>query len=179
MPPPGKIAMLPPEVREELDRRLIANGFGSFVALSEWLASLGFEISKSTIGVQSKRLARRIDAVKASTQAALAMEDATRDDADARSNAIYAQFQSGIFDALLAYADAETEEDPAERLALLTRAGKDFAAVGRGNIARNKWAVDVRAKMDAARDEIRKLATGAGVSPETMAAIDARLQGVV
>lgn len=117
--------------------------------------------------------------MKASTEAAKAMEAATRDETDTRSNSIFGMFQTGIFDALLAIQEAEGEVNPQKRLALLTKAGKDFAAISRGNIVRQKWAHEISAKLDAAREEVRKLATGAGVSAETMAAIDRRLQGVV
>jgi hypothetical protein len=46
-------------------------------------------------------------------------------------------------------------------------------------VARNKWAQEVRGKLDAAREEVRRMAEGAGVSEDTLAAIDRRLQGVV
>lgn len=178
MPPPSKINQLPEEVRRELEEKIISNGFGGYVALSDWLATHGYEIGKSTLGVHGKKLERHIAAVKASTQAALALEEAARDDADARSNAIYAQFQSGIFDALMALDEAEDEADPVKKLALLTKAGKDFAAIGRGNLARQRWAAEVRAKLDAARQDVRRIAADAGVPDEVQAAIDARLMGV-
>lgn len=179
MPPPSKIDLLPDDVRSELDERIVANGFGGYVALADWLAERGYEIGKSTLGLHGKRLERHIANIRASTQAAVALEEAARDDTDARSNAIYAQFQSGIFDALTALADAEQEVDPVKKLALFTSAGKDFAAIGRGNIARQRWASEVRARLDAAVADVRKLAEGAGVSEETVQAMERRLQGTV
>lgn len=179
MPPPSKIDLLDEATRRELEEKIISNGFGGYVALAEWLAEKGYSIGKSTIGQYGQDLERRIAAVKASTEAAKAMEAATRDETDTRSNSIFGMFQTGIFDALLAIQEAEGEVNPQKRLALLTKAGKDFAAISRGNIVRQKWAHEISAKLDAAREEVRKLATGAGVSAETMAAIDRRLQGVV
>lgn len=179
MPPPSKIDQLPEDVRRELDERIVANGFGGYVALSEWLSEHGFVISKSTVGAYGKDLERHIARVRASTQAAIALEESTRDDTDARSNAIYAQFQSGIFDALRSLDDADEEADPVKKLALLTKAGKDFAAIGRGNLARQRWAAEVRAKLDAARADVRRLAADAGVPDDVQAAIDARLMGAV
>ncbi len=179
MPPVRKVDLLPPEVREELDQRIIAAGFGDYIALSEWLAERGYAIGKSTLGEHGQELERELAAVRASTQAALLLDEAARDDADVRSNAIYAQFQTGIFQALLGYSQAEQEVDPAKRLALLTKSGKDFAAIGRANIAGKKWAMEARERLEAARAEVRQLASGAGVSEETIAAIDRRLQGIV
>ena len=179
MPPPSKIDQLPEPIRAELEQRIVANGFGGYVQLADWLAERGFEISKTTVGAHGKELKRHLDAVKASTQAAIAFEEAARDDADARSNAIYAKFQAGVFDALLAFSEAEGEVNPAKRLALLTKTGKDFAALGRANVAGKRWMMEVRSKLEAAAADVRKLAEGAGVSEETLAAIDRRLQGVV
>lgn len=181
MPPPSKIDLLDESIRLELDQEIIKRGFADYVGLSQWLAERGCSIGKSTLADHGKNLKveRRLNAVKVATLAAITMEDAARDPTDARSNSIYAQFQTGIFDAVGAVLDAEDEIDPAKKLALLTRAGKDFAALGRGNMARQKWATEYRTKLDAARAEVKKLATGAGVSAETMEAIDKRLQGVV
>ncbi|MDN5924356.1 MAG: DUF3486 family protein [Xanthomonadales bacterium] len=169
MPPPSKIDQLPEDTRRELDERIVANGFGGYVSLSEWLAERGFVISKSTVGAYGKDLARHIARVRASTQAAIALEESTRDDTDARSNAIYAQLQSGIFDALPAIDDAEEEPDPTMKLMLYTKAGKDFAAIGRGNLARQRWAAEVRAKLDAAREDVRRIAADAGVPDDVQA----------
>lgn len=179
MPPPSKIDLLPEDVRRELDERIVAAGFGSYVALSEWLAERGFAIGKSTVGAYGKDLERHIARVRASTQAAIALEESTRDDTDARSNAIYAQLQSGIFDALTALDEAEEEPDATKKLVLYTKAGKDFAAIGRGNLARQRYAAEVRAKLDAAREDVRRIAATAGVPDDVQAAIDARLMGAV
>lgn len=166
MPPPSKIDQLPEETRRELDERIVANGFGGYVSLSEWLAERGFVISKSTVGAYGKDLARHIARVRASTQAAIALEESTRDDTDARSNAIYAQLQSGIFDALTAIDDAEEEPDPTKKLVLYTKAGKDFAAIGRGNLARQRWAAEVRARLAAALEAMKKEGFDAGTLDE-------------
>lgn len=181
MPSPRKIDMLPEDVRRELDAEIISRGFSGYEDLSTWLEGKGYEIGKSTVAVHGRnlKLERQIARVRAATLASQALEDGSKDEADSRSNAIYAQFQTGVFDALGAVLEAEEEDDPAKKLLLLTKAGKDFAAIGRGNIARQRHAAEVRAKVEAAAADVRKLAAGAGVSEETLAAIDARLQGVV
>lgn len=183
MPAPSKIDLLPPDTRRELDRRLIANGFGGTVALSEWLAGQGYEISKSTVGVHNQRLKRRLAAVTASTEAAKLIAATAPDEADDRSNAIISLIQSDFFEALVEFQDAQDADGeaikPAERIALYSKAAKNIASLTRASVARLKWAAEVRVKIDAAASDVRKLAAGAGVSEETLAAIDARLQGVV
>ena len=64
------IARLPNSVREELNKRLADNAFSSYLELSEWLKSLGYLISKSSIHRYGANHERRIQAIKASTEAA-------------------------------------------------------------------------------------------------------------
>lgn len=182
MPAPSKIDQLDTDLRRELDERIIANGFGGYVALAEWLGERGYSIGKSAVGAYGQKLERRLAAVKASTEAAKLIAAAAPDDADDRSNAIISLVQTEIFDAILALQEAADEDenpDPAARIALLGKAAKNIATLSRASVNRNKWAVEVRAKVEAAAADVRKLAAGAGVSEETLAAIDARLQGVV
>ena len=150
MPAPSKIDLLPPEVRGELDRRLIAAGFGSVVALSEWLSERGFEISKSTVGVHSLRLKRRLAAVTASTEAAKLIAAAAPDEADDRSNAIISLIQSDLFEALVEFQEAQDSEEegmkPGERILLYGKAAKNIASLTRASVTRNKWAQEVREK---------------------------------
>lgn len=182
MPPASKIDQLPEDVRAALDSKLIASGFGGYVGLAEWLTEQGYSIGKSAVGAYGQKLERRLAAVKASTQAARLITQAAPDDADDRSNAIISLVQTEIFDAILALQEvAEDDEsmDPAKRITLLGKAAKNIATLSRASVNRNKWAVEVRSKVEAAAADVRKLAAGAGVSEETLAAIDARLQGVV
>ena len=183
MPPTSKIDQLPPEVRGELDRRLIANGFGGYVALADWLSEQGFEIGKSAVGERGQRLKRRLAAITASTEAMKMVAAAAPDDADDRSNAIISLLQTDMFEALVEFQEAAASEDeditPAERIALYSKAAKNIATLTRAAVARHKWASEVREKVDAARAEMQDLASKGGISAEAMAAIDRRLQGIV
>lgn len=179
MPPPSKIAQLDEDTRRELEAKIVSNGFGGYVALAEWLADKGYSIGKSAVGAYGQKLERRLSAIKTSTEAARLITAVAPDDADERSNAIISLVQTEIFESLLALQEAEEEPDPAERITILGKAAKNIAALTRASVARNKWAQEMRTKLDAAREEVRKLGTGAGVSAETMAAIDRRLQGMV
>lgn len=152
MPPPSKIDQLPEDVRAELEQRLIANGFGGYVALSAWLAEKGYEIGKSAIGERSQMLKRRLSAVKASTEAAKLFAQAAPDDADDRSNAIISLVQTEMFEAILTLQEVAESEDadeamaPADRIALLSKVAKNIATLSRASVNRNKWALEVREK---------------------------------
>jgi hypothetical protein len=160
MPPPSKIDQLPPEVRSELDRRLIANGFGGFVALSDWLSEQGFEISKSAVGLRGQRLKRRLAAVTASTEAMKMVAEAAPDDSDERSNAIISLLQTDLFEALVEFQEAASADDesikPADRIALYSKAAKNIATLTRASVARNKWAAEVRKNIAAMLQALKK-----------------------
>lgn len=156
MPQPRKVDQLDQETRAELDRRIIANGFGGYVALSEWLAENGYEIGKSALGVHGQGLERRMAQIKAATEAAKLITDQSPDDADERSNAIMGMIQADIFDTLVAMQEAEGLTDPAERIGVLSKAAKNIATLTRASVTRNKWAMEVREKVAAAADAIEE-----------------------
>lgn len=172
MPPPSKIDLLPEGVRRELEERIISNGFSGYVALSQWLAERGYAIGKSALGVHGQKLERRLQAVRVSTQAAALFEEAARDDTDARSAAIFAQVQSGLFQALVDFAEAEEEADPAERAATYARIGKDFAAAASGSRAGKRFAAQVRRE---AAEDAAGAARELGITEETVQAIRNRI----
>ena len=60
MPPVSKIALLPEEIRDELDKRLKDHQFGRITETSEWLRDQGYEVGKSTVGAYSLELKRDV-----------------------------------------------------------------------------------------------------------------------
>lgn len=147
MPLPSKIDLLDEETRRELEERIVANGFGGYVALADWLGERGYSIGKSAVGAYGQRLERRLAAIRTSTEAARQIAAAAPDDADERSGAIISLVQTEIFECLLAMQDAEEEPDPAERVAILGKAAKNIATLTRASVTRNKWAQEVRTKV--------------------------------
>lgn len=61
MPRPPKMTTLPPAVMAEVQERLRNNGYTQSVEISQWLAELGFSISKTTVNDYSQQL-RTLDA---------------------------------------------------------------------------------------------------------------------
>eukprot|EP00160_Parvularia_atlantis_P008899 Unigene18222_Nuclearia_a/m.52643 Unigene18222_Nuclearia_a/g.52643 ORF Unigene18222_Nuclearia_a/g.52643 Unigene18222_Nuclearia_a/m.52643 type:complete len:143 (+) Unigene18222_Nuclearia_a:324-752(+) len=66
MPFRPKIEFLPDEVRAQLDSRIRAARYGSYEACSRWLATLGYAISKTSIGKYGAAL-READKVGGAT----------------------------------------------------------------------------------------------------------------
>lgn len=166
MPPASKIDLVDEDTRRELDERIIANGFGGYVGLAEWLTERGYSIGKSAVGLYGKNLQRRIDAIKTSTEAARQIAAAAPDDADDRSNAIISLVQTSIFESLIALHEAEDEPDHAERVALLGKAAKNIATLTRASVARHKWATEVRRNIAAALEALKKEGFDSGTLDE-------------
>lgn len=179
MPPRSKIEQLPDDVRAELDRKLIEDGFRNYVELAQWLTDRGHAIGKSAVGAYGQSLQRRLDAIRASTEAARLIAQAAPDDADERSNAIISLVQTEIFESLLALQDAAEESDPAERVAILGKAAKNIATLTRASVARNKWAQEVRVKVEQAADDVDQAARAAGLSEDAARKIREKVMGII
>ncbi len=150
MPPVSKIDLLPEEVRDELDRRLVANAFGGSISLSEWLGEQGYEISKTTVNERAKRLKRRLASISASTEAMKLVAEQAPDSAAERGSALMGLLQTDLFEALLQFQEAADQDDesisPADRIALYSKAAKAIAELTRSSIVREKFAGEIRQK---------------------------------
>ncbi len=148
MPPRDKISKLPHEVRAAIDRLLIASGFAGYEDLEKIvLDAHGVTIGKSTLNRYGQRLQRRLDTIRASTEAARAIAEAAPDEADHRSAAVISLVQSSLFEAMLALDEAE-DADPTERVKLLANAGRAIAETSRASQGQKKWAQEQKAKLD-------------------------------
>lgn len=182
MPRRSMIGGLPAEVRAWLDRTLAAGNFSGYELLELELKQRGYSIGKSSIHRYGQKLERRLAAIKASTEAAAAIAAAAPDDEDNRSNAIISLVQTEIFEALLAMQEAEETDDPGERVAVLGKAAKSIATLTRASVTRNKWAGEVREKLERAKQvaasEAEAIAMKAGMSDDDWALIRAKFLGI-
>lgn len=173
MPQRNKIHTLPSEVRDELDQRLIANGFGSHTELADWLAGLGFEISKSSVQRYSQPLERRIAQVKLASESAQALVTASGDDTGAVADASLRLIQERIYDVML----ASEEED----LRLLSTAARALADTARaGTAVRQERRKVLKEAADAAAKQAGVEARKAGFTmpPEALREIRERVYGI-
>ncbi|MBN2690561.1 MAG: DUF3486 family protein, partial [Burkholderiaceae bacterium] len=151
MPRRNKVQSLTPELRAEIERLLIQRGFSGYAELEQQILDAhGVEIGKSTLHRYGSKLERKLDAIRASTEAARLIADAAPDDADQRSAAVISLVQSNMFEALLNLQDAEGDDvDPGERVKLLGQAARAMAEASRASIGQKKWQSEVSAKLDA------------------------------
>ena len=185
MPPRSKIAQLPPEHREWLHQTFVKRAFGDIEAVTEELnalmkeAGVAISIGKSAVGVESQRVRRAQEAIRATTEAAKLIAESSRDDGDSRSEAAMALIQSEIFEALLQAREAGAIEDPVERMGAMSEAATAIARLSRARVNQSQHRLQVEAKAKAAADAVCKIAKKGGLTPEQIREIRASILGVV
>lgn len=184
MPPVSKIATLPEELRAWLQRAIVDRGYGDIVGLTEELNAMckaggvAITIGKSAVGEESKRVKRAQESIRATTEAARLIAEASPDDADQRSAAAMALVQSEMFELLLDVREAEGVQDPVERMAMMDKAALALSRLSRARVNQARWAVDVSERAKAAADQVSKLARQGGLSEATVATIRASILGI-
>lgn len=143
----SKIASLPPDVRDELNRLIAAAGYGNYRAAAAWLQEQhGVDIQKSAVADYGAKLQRRIDAIQHATEQAEALVATAPDDGGAMADGSLRLVQERIFALML-----EAEGGDLKELAAAARA---LAEVARASISvrseRRKVLAQKRADADAA-----------------------------
>jgi hypothetical protein len=185
---PNKSALdvLSPDDRKDLEREIGNRGFRDYDGLVDWLGQRGYEIGRSTVWRLGSKLKRRMEAVKASTEAARLVAEVAPDEADNRSAAVIAIVQSELFELLINLQEVEESADTAERVALMAKVSKGLADLTRASVGLKKWQAEVearirteeRAKLEAAAKASESIAKKAGLSDKDWAAIRANFLGV-
>lgn len=172
MAPRSKIDQLPADIRKALEQRLIAQGFADYEGLADWLGEAGFEIHRSSVQRFGARFEDRVRALKASTDQARAIVEATPDDDGAMNEALMRLTQQTAFDLLMTLQiDPETIEFPK-----LCRAISDM---NRSSVALKKYQAEAKVRVKAAAESVEKLVAGnKGITPETLARIRQEIYGI-
>jgi hypothetical protein len=184
MPRVKKIATLPPEIRAWLERTFVERAFGDIEGITEELnaickrAGVAITVGKSAVGAESQRMKRAQESIAATTRAMQLIADSAKDEADKRGEALNAMVSEGIFEVLLDVRNAEAEEDPSTRMALLNKAALASARLTTTSVRQRKWRAEVEAKAKQAADAVSKLAKAAGMSRGAIAEIRAQILGV-
>jgi hypothetical protein len=150
---------LPPEIRTELEQRLIENGFANYAELHEWLSEKGVSFGLSTVKRFGKRFEQRCEMVRLATQQADMMRQHFGDDEQAMSEASLQMAQSRMFYLML----ERGEEMTAKEISLITRALSDTT---RASVAVKNYQANLRDKVEAKLQELEK--QGSGLSPTSI-----------
>jgi hypothetical protein len=177
------IDRMPPELRAHIERRLgegrmtldelIADLRGAFPSA----ATQGELPSRSAVGRYGQKLSRRLDAIKASTEAARMIREQAGDSQDARSEALTALVQTELFEAILSLQEADDPElDPGERVGMLSAAAKNIATLTRSSVNLKEFQAKAEERIRQAllseqKERASAITSKSGVSEETRQAI--------
>ena len=161
-----KVERLPPEVRDELDRKIAEGGMGNSADLTQWLHEKGYEVRKAGARRRSKRLDRKLEAVRLATEQARAIVSATPDDEGAMNDALIRLIQQIDFNILVELDEAGLEGIEPKALAAVTRS---VASLARAQMQHRRWVLEVRDKLQsqlsAAQAKVSEAASAGGLSP--------------
>lgn len=182
---PSSIDQLPETDRQWLDRELHQRGFCGYAEVAGLLQARGYTVSKSSVHRYGQKLERKLAAVQASTQAAVLIAEAAPDDADLRSSAVLSLVQTGLFEALVDLqeaADVDAEGNPAitaaDRLELLSKAGKGIAEIMKASRLNKEWQVEVREKAERAAKAVERIAKKGGLSADAVDQMRREILGI-
>lgn len=184
MPPVGKIAQLPDDLRAWLHKAIVERGYGDIVALTEELNALckeggvAISVGKSAVGLESQRIKRASEAIRATTEAARLIAESAPDEGDNRSAAAMAIVQSEVFDLLLKIRETEDMPD-LERFGVMGEAALAMSRLSRARVNQSRWNAEVEKKAKTTADQVAKLAKKGGMDARTVAEIRASILGIV
>lgn len=171
MPRRSKVIDLPIEVRQELERRLMANAFSDYEALSAWLADQGFEVSRSAVHRYGQSFEERVGALRLATEQARVLVEASPDDEGAMGEALMRLAQERMFSLLV-----EMEVDP-EKVDI-TKLVRSISELSRSHVGLKQYQAKVRASVDAAKKALESASKSGGISAETRQIIERELLGI-
>ena len=172
---------LPPEIRDEMTAKLVADGFGNYAGLSEWLAERGYAISKSALHRFGADLEAEFDEAMQDARRSIELAKAMRASGNADDNGALLDASSSILqDQLLRISMAlrKMDVDPQEAVKLASQAARALADLGRLKVYYEKWQAELRAKAVVAADAVEAIAKKGGLSAEAMDAIRRGILGI-
>lgn len=168
MPPRSKVAGMPAEIKEWLDRALAENNFSDYELLAEELKARGYAISKSALHRYGQAFETRLSALKMASEQARAVVAAAPDEEGAVNEALMRLVQEHLFKLLMA---EEGEFD-------LPKVARAVAELGRATVTQKKWQAEVRARAEAAAAAVEKIAKKGGLSAESVAQLRREILGI-
>ena len=185
MPPVGKIARLPEDIRKWLHDTFVERSFGDIVAVTEDLNALmkqggvAITIGKSAVGNEALKVKRAQEAIAATTRHMQLLADSAKDDADKRGEALNAMVSTELFEALICAREAEVEPDVDKRLGLMNKAALAAARLTTSSVRQRKFRSEVEDRAKAAADKVAKIVKKGGMDAQTAAEIRSQILGIV
>lgn len=174
----SSVSQLPEQFLDELNRRLVDNGFSGYQELSAWLREAGFEISKSSLQRHGTQLEADFEEAMADVRRTRALARAVKDEGD--EGGVLSATSGVLQEQLLRIAIAlrHTDADPAEAAKSISQVARAHADVGRMQVALSKWQEELRAKAQAAAAACEAVARRGGLTSEAVEMIRREILGI-
>ncbi len=181
MAPRSRVYELPPELREELNQRLVSGGFQGYQGLADWLTENGYKLSRSAVQRYGQDLQEEFELamgdVRKTTQMAKAFAQADEDTAGALVDTTARIVQEQLLRITIALRSADHDpEDAAKHIAKVTHA---LADIGRMSLNQKKWAAELRREFaEEAANKAAEVAKRGGLSKEVVDDLRRELLGI-
>lgn len=175
MPPRSKIEKLPKAIKEWLDKYLVESNFsdyrGAVTELNRMLEPYCLQVSKSGLQRYGQSFDERLKSLKAVTEQARAVVQASPDEDGAVNDALVRLTQEKMFGILM-----EMNVDPDSiDLAKLARA---VAELGKASVAQKRWQAEARRQaLEDAAQNAGDAAKGLGLTEDAVEQIKNRILG--
>lgn len=171
MAPRSKVLALPAPVKTWLDAALVEGNFSGYEALSAELKKRGHDISKTGLHRYGQDFGERLKTLKLVSEQARAVVEAAPDEDGAVNDALVRLTQEKLFSVLL---DIEIDPETVD----VTKLARAVADLGKASVMQKRWLNEVRAKAQAAAEDVATTVKAAGLSDEAAAAIRQKILGV-
>ncbi len=178
MPQRSKVYGLPSELRDELDKRLVEEGFRGYRKIAEWLQDKGYRISKSSVHAYGAKLEddfeRTMADVQKTQKLAKAFAAANTDEQGSLVGATARIASDSMLRIMMSL--RESEDDPTRLAKLMPNITRALSELGRLSLSREKWVRDLREQdRAAAADRAEQTAKAKGISPDGISALRAAI----
>ena len=146
MPVPAIFDIIPDHIKSAWEERQKSNGFADIDGAVAWLQEQGFEVGRSTVGRENRRLKQECDKIAISTKVALAISEAAGDK-PIIGRAIATMIQQKMLDELMDY------QPSAENVDLASYA-KSIGMLNKSELSQLDYIEKVQARAKAAAEEV-------------------------
>jgi len=173
MPARSKITQLPPQIKAEFDRLLVAKNFSGYDGIAAWLRDRGYDVSRSAAHRYGQGFEARIAAIRIATEQARAIAEAAGDDAGATGDALIRLVQEKAFQVLVKMEDLDPEDVDFNKLTVA------IAKLNNASVQQKKWMSEAKGKAKDAAEEVVRAVKKSGMSEKTAEEIRKKILGIV
>lgn len=177
----SSVKLLTPEIKAVIDAAFARGNLTLDALIAELRERFpGHTIpSRSAMHRYGSKLERKLEVIRASTEAAKLIDQEVGDNLDSRSASLIAMIQSELFDAIMTLqqtGDTDSDISPEDRVEMLSKAAKNIATLTRSSAFHKRFQREEREAirhelLEEQRQALAALPNKGGVTPEAVAAV--------